>query len=332
MASSHLSIGSVAPPLTIAKWISGQPIDNFQSDQVYVVEFWATWCGPCRTSMPHISELQQKHGDKVHFIGITDETEEIVNEFLAQEQSPGKTWKEVVQYRLALDNAGAANRAYMQAAGEGGIPTAFIVGKDSHVEWIGHPMTIDAPLEKVLDGTWDRQAEITRREQSQQLKNLSQQLQRLMQEKNWDQALALLDRLEEASGASAQITAMRMAVLKSAGRTEDAAQQMTKLVEQEWSNAQLLNAVAWGIAAEGEVGGLELAEKAALRSSELTDNKNGAILDTVARIYYEKGDLDKAIEWQKKAVENNPERDPELDETLKKYEQEKAAKSGGAAN
>ena len=38
---------------------------------IMVVEFWATWCGPCRTSIPHLIELQKKFKD-VMFVGISD--------------------------------------------------------------------------------------------------------------------------------------------------------------------------------------------------------------------------------------------------------------------
>jgi hypothetical protein len=108
--------------------------------------------------MPHLSQLQQKYGNDIMFVGVTREPEETVKQFLGQEQAPGKTWADVVQYRLAVDAADATNTAYMSAAQQSGIPTAFIVGRDALIEWIGHPMTIDDPLEKVAAGTWDRKA------------------------------------------------------------------------------------------------------------------------------------------------------------------------------
>lgn len=73
--SGPLEIGSVAPPLSIAQWINGEAIDGFNMGQVYVVEFWATWCGPCRTSMPHLSQLQDQYGEEVNFVGVTREPE-----------------------------------------------------------------------------------------------------------------------------------------------------------------------------------------------------------------------------------------------------------------
>ena len=49
-------------------------------------------------------------------------------------------------------------KTWMQAAGQNGIPTAFVVNKESRIAWIGHPMTIDSPLSKVVAGEWDIQA------------------------------------------------------------------------------------------------------------------------------------------------------------------------------
>ena len=66
-------------------------------------------------------------------------------------------------YRVAIDaipengeaNDGAMARNWMTAAGQGGIPTAFIINKDGRIAWIGHPMQMDGPLEKIVKGSWD---------------------------------------------------------------------------------------------------------------------------------------------------------------------------------
>src|SRR4051812_12410302 len=63
-----LNVGDAAPALAPSKWIKGEPIEKFEKGKLYIVEFWATWCGPCRASIPHLSELQAKFKD-VAFIG-----------------------------------------------------------------------------------------------------------------------------------------------------------------------------------------------------------------------------------------------------------------------
>lgn len=74
-----LTIGSPAPQLDIEHWIqdgSGHfaKVSEFEADKVYLVEFWATWCGPCIASMPHIAEIQEKYADRgVQVVSITRE-------------------------------------------------------------------------------------------------------------------------------------------------------------------------------------------------------------------------------------------------------------------
>lgn len=325
-----LGVGDPAPPLTIARWVTGEPIAGLEPGQVYVIEFWATWCPPCRTSMPHLSQLQQQYGDKVLFVGITGETEDTVRSFLAEEQSPGKKWAEVVKYRLAIDAQEATEAAYMQAAGQEGIPTAFVVGRDGVVEWIGHPMSLDEPLGQIVAGTWDRKAAMSQFQQQKKLQETQEELNELLGKEAWDQALALLDRLEKDGHWSAQLSTLKLTLLQKAGRTQEAAKLRAELVEKSWDDARVLNDVAWGIATGSGERDLALALKAAQRASELREHKDAAILDTLARVYYEQGQLDKAIEWQKKASEHNN-GEPSIDATLKKYEAEKAPKSPAAS-
>ena len=324
-----LGIGSPAPSLSIAQWMTGESFESFQPGQVYVVEFWATWCPPCRTSMPHLSQLQQKYGDEVKFVGVTREPEETVRKFLDQEQSPGKTWVEVIQYRLAIDSADATSVAYMNAAQQTGIPTAFIVGRDAVVEWIGHPMMMDDPLEKVVAGAWDRQAAVAQFQQQQKLKQISRELSAKVRNQEWDAALGMLEQLEQETVSSIELSQMRFSVLQMAGRKEEAAKLQAEMVDQAWDSAAALNEIAWSIASSEEQGDLELAFKAAQRASELQNHQDAAVLDTLARVYYEKGQLDEAIEWQKKAVEHN-QGNPSIEAILKKYESEKANQSGGS--
>src|SRR5687767_13027650 len=77
-----IELGDPAPELQIAKWVKGEPVKEFEKGKVYVVEFWATWCGPCRTSIPHLTEMQKKYEDKVVFIGVSDEDAETVAPFV----------------------------------------------------------------------------------------------------------------------------------------------------------------------------------------------------------------------------------------------------------
>ena len=59
--NNTLSVGDPAPKLAVKEFVKGEPLKDLEKGKTYVVEFWATWCGPCRTSIPHLTELQKKH-------------------------------------------------------------------------------------------------------------------------------------------------------------------------------------------------------------------------------------------------------------------------------
>ena len=103
-----------------------------------IVEFWATWCPPCRKSIPHLNELNKKYKDKgLVIVGISDEDQKTVETF--RKSTP-------MEYYVALDKKGLG-----QKFGVTGIPHAFVVGKDGKVIWEGHPMQLtDAEIEKAL--------------------------------------------------------------------------------------------------------------------------------------------------------------------------------------
>ena len=67
-----LKVGDPAPALKATKWLQGTEVKSFEKGKIYIVEFWATWCGPCIVMMPHMSEMQEEYKDKsVTFIGYT---------------------------------------------------------------------------------------------------------------------------------------------------------------------------------------------------------------------------------------------------------------------
>src|SRR5687768_15486826 len=65
--TARLRIGDEVPLLKYSKWIKGTPVKSLSGDQLYVVEFWATWCGPCKAAMPGLTKLAKEYAGKVTF-------------------------------------------------------------------------------------------------------------------------------------------------------------------------------------------------------------------------------------------------------------------------
>jgi len=231
----------------------------------------------------------------------------------------------VIDYRLALDDGGWTNNAYMRAANQNGIPCAFIVGRDGIVEWIGHPASIDQPLKQIVDGNRDRQAAVEEIKQQEMFKQYAQKLNGMLRSGDFDAALSLLEEMERSSGGkSMPLLNNRLMILTMADRAEEASKVRNELVELAWDDASVLNGVAWETASAEKPTDLELALKAATRASEIREEKDAAILDTLARCHYELGQLDEAIKVQQKAVDLDSNMQ-EIAEALKRYQDEKAA-------
>ncbi len=147
-----LHVGDAAPVLSVAKWVKGEPVARFESGHIYVVEFWATWCGPCIESMPHLTDLQRQFADDLTVIGVTtiDPFQDAakVEAFVAEKP-------ERMGYRVAIDDGRKSFAAFMDAAEQNGIPCSFVIDRAGRIAYIGNPRQLDKVLPGLIDGTWD---------------------------------------------------------------------------------------------------------------------------------------------------------------------------------
>jgi len=126
-----------APEVTAGTWINA---DGFKlsdhKDKIVIVEFWATWCPPCRTSIPHLKTLYNEYKDKgVILVSLSQEPADTINEF---NKKAGMNW--------IIGAESTAGSAY----GVTGIPAAFIV-VDGKIAWNGHPMDgLDAKVKELV--------------------------------------------------------------------------------------------------------------------------------------------------------------------------------------
>lgn len=327
-ADDLLTIGSDAPSLDIEHWVQDGEgkfgkVTKFTDGKVYVVEFWATWCGPCIASMPHIVELQKKYADKgVQVISISDEPLDTVEEFLEREvprSEETKTFRELTKsYSLTTDPDRSTHDSYMEPAKQNGIPCAFIVGKDGKIEWIGHPMQMDGPLEAVVAGKWDRDKFGEEFKESQEADALMQELQvkvgGLVRRKKFPEALAAMDEVVDKVKAPAMklnFTMIKLNIHQVAqSESKEVAETLKKALALAGDDPMIGNQVAWTVWEWKERGSLddkdtlaaalELAKKAAAKQE---GNLKGMTLDTVAHLEYGLGNLEAAAKAQTEALE-----------------------------
>lgn len=144
-----LKVGSSMPSLDGVEIVQGSK-DGLADAKVTVVEFWATWCGPCKKAIPHINEFASANAWKgLRVLGVsTDEDKSKVKPFVDKMGSR-------MAYTVGWAGAGVQD-AWMKAAGQDGIPVAFVC-TNGKIAWIGHPMApeFEASVRKCLSGRFD---------------------------------------------------------------------------------------------------------------------------------------------------------------------------------
>ena len=168
--STSLKIGDPAPAMKMRRWIKGTMVNEFQKGKIYVVEFWATWCLPCIAGMPHLSKLAKEYRNKVTVTGISileraRTTEHQVDSFV---NSMGSK----MDYHVGREDSNFMAKNWLNAAGERGIPFAFVIDQQGRIAWMGHPKKLDPVLAKLANGTWDLRQAAAEREEMTQLRKL----------------------------------------------------------------------------------------------------------------------------------------------------------------
>lgn len=276
-------LGSEAPPLALSQWVKGDAVTlaEGRGTNLFVVEFWATWCPPCAKSIPRLSEIQQEFREQgVIVIGISDEEPRVVSRYV-------EGMGDQMNYRVAIDEDRETSARYRGAFGVNGVPHAFIVDREGRVVWHGHTLNrLEIVLKSVIAGTYTPRTALEREQ---------------LREQVMEYLLSVSRGLD-----NEETKDLGKLVVESGDDEPDLMNQFAWII---LTDDRI------------RVRHLDLAMKAAQLAYDATEGKDAAIADTLARAHFDTGNRDEAIRLQTQAVElcTDPEELKEIKDTLKRY-------------
>lgn len=198
----------------VIQWATttGQRVDaEALKGYIIIVDFWATWCGPCMAEADHMVKLSKEYGPKgVQIVGVS--LDDSAADMAKAASRVGFTWPQVC-------DGGGWKSPVAKAWGVRSIPATFILSPEGEVVWRGHPGNIDKPL---ADAVAKYPTVAAQRAQAMETVD---QAEKLLADKSFDQAMAKLESLGPAMQTDAAVLAKIRAAagkLKLAGADQEA--------------------------------------------------------------------------------------------------------------
>lgn len=305
-ARADLALGDPAPPLKIKEWVRGDAV-NLAKDaakKIHMIEFWATWCPPCKASVPLLTDYQKKHGKDLVIVGVTDadpfrNSVPDIKGFVKEQGSK-------MEYTVAIDDDGATTKAYMPSEVVG-IPHAFLVGRDGKVVWQGSPL--DPVLEKVIPeviaGRFDvskaKAAADLEEEVSRRFQTLELAFQLGQREAVWEGVVDIL-RIDPANGTAMEV--LTSLYTEDSKKSDPFRKLVREHIAKHKTNVAAMTRLAQSLCDNPDLSTRtpDLALEAAKAAYDASNQREAASLGVYGRALYQVGDLDRAISVQKDVI------------------------------
>lgn len=137
-------LGNDPPLIKVEKWIKGTPFNQFQKGKVYVVEFGATWCVPCKALIPQLSLLSEHYGKEIQVLSVfVMENYSGLNSsnsvsYITRVENFVREHNAEMNYSIAIDGPkGYMEKNWLKANNIEGVPAIFVIDRDSKIVWKG---------------------------------------------------------------------------------------------------------------------------------------------------------------------------------------------------
>lgn len=180
LGQATLNVGNDAPDLKIYKWLKKQPVKKFKNGQVYVVEFGATWCVPCRQMIPHLTDIARQYKGRVEVVSVFAMEDIAVkpgDKRPAYVQTIEKFVKKndaQMDFTIGIDGPDRnMENSWLRAAGKEGIPYSFVIDGAGKIAWIGTGSTaLREALQQVTSDSYrlDSMVAVNNRKLAQEVK------------------------------------------------------------------------------------------------------------------------------------------------------------------
>jgi thiol-disulfide isomerase/thioredoxin len=217
-------VGSEVKDYPEVQWLKGDPITQFDPSKTYIIELWATWCGPCKAAIPHLNDLHRKYGDRIIIIGqsVMENDLNKVKHFVS-----GKG--DGMSYRVAYAGGGSSDfsQKWLIPAGIEGIPESLVI-QNNKVVWMAHPSSLtEEIMELLISGQFslekvkELQAKANKKNEFEYDGRISA-TRKLLREKKFNEALIILDSLIKINPHDGEVLAIKGQAIEESGRSDEA--------------------------------------------------------------------------------------------------------------